>query len=494
MNAILKSLLWKEWQEQKWKLAALTGLLVAVLLLLFTFVGAHRGFSDLERLVNVVVPSTAVHVFLGSIFVAMTIAGGENSRRTMAFLQSLPVPLWQAAAAKLVVAMVTLLTPILVVFTLAWLIGLTMVESAEESHNFTVQLRYTTLFFTLSAVSLLVWVAAGGNNRPDEVSAGAIGFLTVAAAWLVGIGSVDLIDRYVSSDIASMLGIFFLVLPGTIGFLANSPVGEVRFLSTVAVVVGLLAHGLVIYWFLVRFGRVVRKPNRTAGSEWDLPHWPRLSEDPWRTQVGAVAWKQFRETGPLAILAASTVTLLTAIVYWSSTSVWSWDEFGSVLAGVALTTGFLVVHVAGIGVLLEDYKPGVSNFWRSRPVCMNRWFPVQYLTGIVVLIPTYGPVLLVANWWSGWPVGLRDPWPIPILAGVVVYSLSLATYAVVRQPIFSIALTVFLYVTGMFLSENLADRLDITNEMRPWAFMLPVLALTVTFAYLAVKHDWGWKR
>ena len=108
MQSIWLSLLWKEWREYRWKLAVLT-LLIFLPFLLALFFSADLGWRD-WYLLNV--SSLFCYGFLASIFVGMDVAAKENGNGTISFLQSLPMPHWKAAVAKLLVASFIVVVPI----------------------------------------------------------------------------------------------------------------------------------------------------------------------------------------------------------------------------------------------------------------------------------------------------------------------------------------------------------------------------------------------
>src|SRR4029079_5622139 len=97
MRSIWHSLAWKEWNEHKWKLVSI----LAVMWCLMAFVVVMAGLSDRP----VRTESFQVSALLGGIpmavFVGLSIAAGEQSRGTLPFLQSLPVPMWRVALHKL---------------------------------------------------------------------------------------------------------------------------------------------------------------------------------------------------------------------------------------------------------------------------------------------------------------------------------------------------------------------------------------------------------
>jgi len=508
MNPIWKSLFWKEWQEQKWKLVALTAAMIVVLLISI-FGGdvtrSHRHAD--EYFIGTILRGSAIsligYAVLAGMFVGMSLAGKENSRRTMQFLQSLPLPLWQAAAAKLSMALVVVSIPVLVHLAGVWIVvnytgdPLALAEAIrvhflQMGQPWGIENWFASRSFSgiLGTASLLLWMAAAGVNRSDEVRAGALGFLVIAGLWLVFASAVEFTGRY-GLHVVQEIVVMSLspALPGAVGLVSQSN-AEQSFLSMRQLAfVGLVSHVAALTWYLSRFGKVAVNPGRGSSKETTLFCWQGNPSAPWRTQLGAIAWKQFRETGPLALFAVVAVLGTTFVVYFIS-----FDSLENSLAGVALSFGALVTLVSGMGVLIEDQKPKVNNFWRSRPFNLGLWFWVKYLAGLAVLVLTFGPLLILAIWWSNWAVNFEGSWLLGLFL-VLIYSMSLATFAYLRQPVYSAVLTLFLLYFGTITVESVAYRLRLHDTVAyPITAILIALALTVSLAYLAVKHDWGWKR
>src|SRR4051812_37935685 len=194
MRSIWQSLAWKEWNEHKWKLVSILGVMWC-LMACVVFIG---GLS--ER--RVVAESFHVSVILGGIpmavFVGVSIAAGEQSRGTLPFLQAFPVPMWRVALHKLGFALVSLIIPILLsglaVVASRFLLPLLgfHVDLSTPMETFNARPVWSRSWFidvafvaSLVASSLVIWSAACGINRRDEVSAGAVALVVMVTWWLV---------------------------------------------------------------------------------------------------------------------------------------------------------------------------------------------------------------------------------------------------------------------------------------------------------------------
>ncbi len=128
-----------------------------------------------------------------AVFVGLGVAAGERSRRTLPFLQALPVPMWQVAIAKLLFGWTALIIPALLTVGLILLwVGPDLAATIGRSSLPTEMDPFalgtgnwfldTALVLPLVATSFCVWTISAGVNRKDEVSAGAVA-LAVMVAW-----------------------------------------------------------------------------------------------------------------------------------------------------------------------------------------------------------------------------------------------------------------------------------------------------------------------
>jgi hypothetical protein len=182
MNAaIWRSLLWKEWREHRWKLAALVVVVIGlhVWALDATEPEAAHYVSPFWATLYLVVP-------IGSVFLAISLAASEQSQGTAPFLRSLPINLRWLAVIKLVISVAT----IIAVLSLAAALTRALVAAAEaygwQSDEGSLRsldsLRglFETGGWFFSALliggavsaSLILWMAAPAVNSKSEVRAG----------------------------------------------------------------------------------------------------------------------------------------------------------------------------------------------------------------------------------------------------------------------------------------------------------------------------------
>jgi len=503
MRTIYHSLLWKEWHEHKWKLAMLV--LVTVLLSLLFW----RG--EPQMLPVAVTTLLFGYSVLAGLFLGMQTAAGERGRGTMPFLQTLPVSVRKPAAIKVLMAWVTAFVPVLLVVGLAYAYlssynsdSATLTAMADSSVPQVVLdtwgrqnwLLGTGLSGILCVTSLLIWMAAAGVNRSDEIRAGAIGFLIMASVW-VFIGILGYwAEEWKSSSLDHTVRVMMSAAAGGPSIGGGNRGPRESYLPFVAAAV--LSHGCVMAWFLVSFGRHAVRPARTRGGRGKIGRIDWLGP-PRKSQLTAIIWKQVSETGPLAVVAAAAILAMTSLAFWFDSGSQSRGSYAELLAGIALSVGFLVTVVAGMGVFLEDVKPKIGIFRRSRPVNVTMWFVVKYCTGLMVLAITFGALFLLAFLMPNGQRLLSSEYAGEQVAAIalvflLVYTLSMACYCLGRQPIFAAVTAISVFFLGVYTVDFLIFR-SLPADMRLFgalAVMVVAQVALTALAWLAVRNNWGW--
>jgi hypothetical protein len=508
MQSIWLSLVWKEWREYRWKLAALS----AVMIVLPLFFEAWLGDNSLQTSMTLLLGTLFCYGFSTAMFLGMNVAARENGVGTIGFLRSLPIPAWKAASAKLLVASIVATIPIVLLIALSYgYCRAGFIQGVDVTDHFislSIDPKIPTLAghlwhylwaAVIGTLSLLWWVAALGVNRSDEIRAGAIGFLGFVVIWSCGGYLLRLADKHQLQLLEDGLVFIIAAFPAGILMLiapdASGPLTEKAALMFVAFyAISLIGHVGVVGWFLYRFGRVSPKTGR--GEEVLSKTAVSVSlKAPFKSQLSAIAWKQMRETGPLAVLALPAILAMSGFAAWVSPH--EWLDFSLIFLQAVATMSFFVVLVAGIGLYLEELTPGLNHFWRSRPNDLRLWFWMKYLSGILVLITILGIPLFLAGWsqlsefhnpernvlWGGTLFGV---WFF-----VITYSLAMTYQCLVRQPIYAVVLTLATLWLVVFV---LNDPFDVKPHPAMVATgMIVSLAVVVALAWKTVKHDWGWK-
>jgi hypothetical protein len=524
MRTIWQSLAWKEWHEHKWKLAALLAVLSGVAVCLL--VGRTT-----DTLVTLRVTLAMCSVPL-AIFIGLNSASGERSRGTLPFLQALPVPMWRVALHKLVFGLITVIAPALLTLLLVYIgykclaaMGFDFSDSvrfgarndAAFSFHFKNWFIDTGVVLSVLAASFYVWAAAGGVNRKDEISAGAIA-LVVMAVWCIAVTYTnhrvtrwgELPDGKVADWAAWSEAMTASTLPGGLLATAERSWQYQRDFLVFGVLIAVLMHFVLAIWYILRFGRItnveVRSPQAvlrcTDQNAWLSP--PRTSS------VSAISWKQFRESGPILLAGLTGIVGIVGAVYAIA-----WLEgpipagFGRLYTGVATVLGFVMSLVIGIGVCFYDVRPQLNTFWRSRPISPDAWFWCKYITGVAVLLATiYVPVLVIAGLGdtTGHDVlGDTNALVIP-LAQIAIFSAAVATTCVFRHAIYAAILSIPVVYIGVLLvwtslavanlvgwTDSAPARLLELDELHTAAGLVLSIFISTIAAWLSVRYDWGVK-
>jgi hypothetical protein len=502
MRTLWHSLLWKEWHEHKWKMLALVAIAVSVPL------ASH--YDGPETFILSITSVIIASVFLSALFIGMGVAAGENANKTMPFLQALPVPMWKAGAAKLLWASVTVITPVVAVVGLVLLrfhIGSWL--GYEFGRKYDLASLSGVLHWgvdswsllhlvggILAALSMLVWVVASGVNRRDEIRAGAIAVFVFVCAWFL-VSYVATRDHQ-SSDSSSfqMLAVTApagSVLVGGIRFTEEWS-GE-RMPGWILILTGCISHSGLVLWFLLRFGRTAgatRESRRAALNTGQQTLW---LAPPRRSQLAAVLWKQMRETGPFVMLGVAAIIGSSMLMFQLSVNQGRDGEFSNILLAMCGYLGFFIVIVAGIGVLLDDLKPGLHTFWRSRPINPDLWFWTKFLTGLTITAIALGiPLLLLWSLSGNFRqfITRETMLTIPTLF-LSTYCFAVVAMALVRRPIYAAIFTVGLISICSFTIKHILPK-SFEFDFEAVAVMAMTLSVLVTIsAWLAVRYDIGYK-
>jgi len=522
MRTIWFSLAWKEWHEHKWKLVSIVAILCGVAALIMGFAETRDIFALAVSLVGICIVPLAMFIGLGA-------AANERSRNTLPFLQSLPAPLWRVALMKVVLGLVTLFLSIIfaVAFIYAWkflaeLAGQNIVTVGREFEiNGLTGLWYVDVAILLApfAASLFAWCAAAGVNRRDEISAGAVavaifvGWITlialvysVAIYWIEQSHLVGLADRW------KWLGIMGLsTFPGGLFAAINLSNHQPTIPLALCYTTAAITNVLLLVWYVRRFGKLanleIHSPKsavrQSTQTEW-LP-------SPRQFTTTAIAWKQLRESGPIALagVAGSVgITLAIVIVNIIEGTRPIGDVVSEVYPVMAVVFGYLVAMVIGIGVCLNDVAPKVNEFWRSRPIQADLWFWIKFATGlIVVFVSTYAPIGLLVEFripvFNIWTVS--DFILVPVMQ-LAVFAAAVATTCLVRQAVYAAILSLAVMYLGAFFGlvicrlpawiQSDAPRPSLmANATTPQLVFAVAISFTLStlVAWLAVRYDWGKK-
>ena len=160
-------LLWKEWQENLWKLTFGLVVSAAFTLLLFRI----RLFPDMA---NCAVISIA-QLFVIPVVYALDLFSGEMSNRTIHLLFKVPVPRWKIFFGKYLMAMGC----VALIFTCTGLLMELMGHGREAEPGMLVRMN---ALFGVCVVLTLTWFSAFGSQSRNEAGS-LVALFGVAIGW-----------------------------------------------------------------------------------------------------------------------------------------------------------------------------------------------------------------------------------------------------------------------------------------------------------------------
>jgi hypothetical protein len=283
-----------------------------------------------------------------------------------------------------------------------------------------------------------------------------------------------------------------------------------------------VVHAALAVWYVHRFGRVaerrVRSPQPVA---FDRAH-PGWLAPPRRTPWSAIIWKQFRESGPIALvgLAGALAIGAVATIVVAREPAAPAGEYLTVFLVVSFFAGMYLggisTLVIGIGAYLRDLEPRLHTFWRSRPISPDAWYWTKCATGLaVVLLAFQLPMLLVPAKvpmeWLGGDINsageLLRMQLYSLLVFLAAYGAAVGTTSLVRNAVYAAILSIGALALGSWTaaatveigSKALGHKLppmyfDSPESTPVYMTGLAVVAIVGTLVgWLAVRYDWGRK-
>ncbi|HVX63935.1 MAG TPA: hypothetical protein VHC19_25150 [Pirellulales bacterium] len=517
MNTIWRSLIWREWHEHKWKLAALTVIMLSVQIAVI--LEDH----------NLDIPVVMIWVLCGgpgAFFIGLHAASGERSGRTLAFVRGLPVSIRRAAIAKLALGAMTSVAPVLaaVLLTIGWAviwpasggrIALGRAAMFTDQAGLLADLLLIGLAAAAFSLSLFLWTALAAMNQSTELRAAAVGSAALVG-WLLVIVVIAFLGR-LGGPSSSLVWKYAM---------AATPIGALSSTGLVIPVWRIVTLQLgsllaVAWWAVMRFGRMGPADDHSPGGarpdELSRPLAAPRSR-PWR----AMAWKQWREATPLSLAGVGLIfgmTGLFALLGWMASSELDWTpskELPRFLNGATLVVGTLVALIVGATSFAADLQPGLWTFWRSRPIQPALWFWPKYLAGAAAVLafldlPLAALYFIAAagNWQIEFPQGILACAP---LLHLLAYSFAVCAICWVRRAIYA-AILAFAFLAGVLgapvvwpsleclnvdrviaamNATPIVDFADLTATYLPFASVSLVLsAVTMLLAWSGAKHEHG---
>jgi hypothetical protein len=504
-GAIWRSLLWKEWREHRWKLAALVVVVIGLHVWALTASGHFASLDDAP-----VMATLLLLLPIGSAFVAMGLAASERSQRTAPFLRSLPLDSRYVAVTKLLAGITTIVAvqAFAVLLTQCRLLAVdslnTTVATGSSSpfHNLhrlfeTGHWSVTALLISLMiGASLTLWIAAPAVNSESEVRAGAIGLIVVVGCWTLLAWGLYLFTDTTSSDPLQRMVVSHIVamLPGGIWVSLLWMQNETG--QSFLIIPYLLSHVPLAWWYITRFGRTGDRErarlNDAAPLVAPAPVWLAPAR---RSPLTALLWKHTRECAPIVLagaLGALGLTIILVSMNYNHAHVLYASNKLLTLAGDSLLMAFMTLGccaglVSGAGVLTSELEPRLYTFWRTRPISIDLWFATSFLGGLALLVVVFGIPIAIAEQLVGNPA-LNSPKPSLLAILVLSYVSGAFTASFVRNPVYASLLG--LGVMLAWFASIASEWSDIPTAWQGGA-TLAVSALLGVAAWVCVRNDWS---
>jgi hypothetical protein len=236
---------------------------------------------------------------------------------------------------------------------------------------------------------------------------------------------------------------------------------------------------------------------------------------PRRSPLASIVWKQFRESGPVALvgLAAVVVIVTVSVISHPTSYISRADILAGLIAGVSVSFGIVIALVMGIGVCLYDTGPQLNTFWRSRPIHRDLWFWTKVVTGLgILLVAVYVPVL-AALFASGADVSdwQREPTAFILpMAHLAFFAAAMSMTCLVRHAVYAsilsipaVALGPASVFGGLILAKRLGwlmpeagDGWDMSERQIVAVYFFGLVisfVINLLLAWLAMRNDWGRK-
>ena len=460
------SLVGKEWRERRWVFAACCGWVLCCLVYAIAYDCTRRYRDPVASYYQV---SSFYGVF-GAVFLAMKTALGEATQRTLSFSLSLPVSRRRLAAVRLVASILALVVPILVgAILLTPLLSLGVLEQAAarvpgsyvsmpERPSMTgaeaVGMLWTATAISIaSGTQLLVILSIIGARLKSEAQVGFCGAV-VAFAWLMLAGIRSFFPgahHWIGATVPVSLAINWGY--GT----ENGSYTDLELVPPVWWPLGInVALQIVLaWWFTRRYGtrnlaHAISRPRlwlRRPALWSHIPIWLPNG-------LAALVWVNLRQSVSMALwglVLALGITLLQTSGFQEE------QTLRSQLPSSVWIVGVLWAAVVGIGVFAAELQPGLSRFWRSRPISVGAWFWCKFFIGMVAVIGVLDGFTIYFSW--GTPIDFTSGLSLtyvacmPLLHGTI-YAIAVLGICSLRRPILGGALAIggFFVVTALISS------------------------------------------
>lgn len=469
MNSELRSLIHKEWCQRRIPLAVCSGWILACVLYVVAYECAYRVRGPVAGYYSAV----WLYTMFAAVFLAMKTALGEQTAGTLQFSLSLPVSRTRLAWTKLAGGAVTLVLPIIlgaIVMTPVLLSGIieqAPVRSASDDAYVEMALRPSLspgaaaeLLWTVTAVAiaggiqLLLILSIFGARRRSEAHIGFFG-ATLAFGWLILMG-VRTMSENANWWLTALLPVSFITCYGYGGEGGSYTDLDMARTIWAPLSVNALLLALLACWFVRRYGTrlTVRQSRRRFRLGWWPAVWSRVPV-PLPNRAAALVWINLRQSLPIALCGLIIAALFTLVELSQCND--PRDGFRNQLPGFTWAVATLWATVVGVGIFAAELRPGLSGFWRSRPIGARSWFWCKFFTGLAATLLVLDGVTILVSW--GTPVSHTSGLSWSYIACMPIFHATLYAMAVLgiclfRRPVVGATFAIAGYFVTSILIES----------------------------------------
>jgi ABC-type transport system involved in multi-copper enzyme maturation permease subunit len=491
MSPQIRALAWKEWRERRTSLCLATAWIVCGLVYTIVYELATGIRGPFGRFYSVCM----IYGLFAPVFLAMRTALGERTAGTLGFSASLPAPVRQLAAVRILGALITLAGPIVLGAALLSLVLLTgAIEQSGlrpprdanyldfEKRDSLSRMEAVGMTWRCAAIAaasaseLLLILSVIGARRRSEAHVGFIGAV-LGIAWIL---PTAMLEGFRESPYRTAVNWLAGLLPQSLAIPASyeTPHGNYDDLEFARHIWGPLCLNLLVVvglcvWLTHRFAAAVPwLSERKARIHWRLP--PLFSRLPLRLpgRTTALVWLDLRQSGPLVIagLALAFFMSLAQVLLESHPSS-LWSQYGDPsattiaagqLGGSTWIVATLWSAVVAAGIFGAELQPGLADFWRSRPVAPWMWFWTKFTVGLIATLTVLDGITIAVSWNSPYAYGAnRMSWSyvacMPLLHALF-YAMTVFAVCSLRRPVLGAACAVMAGFLLMMFLETLPTR------------------------------------
>lgn len=518
MNPEMRSLIHREWTERRSSLAVCSGWMLCCVIYVVAYEGTHRLRDPVAGFYQ----ASLLYTLFAAIFLAMKTSLGDQTLGTLGFSLSLPVSRQRLAWTRLAGGTITLVSPVIIgaiVMTPIVLCGFIEQAPVRTSTSAYVQMSdrpalsaadATGLLWAITAIAiasgaqLLLILSIFGVRRRSESHIGFFGAV-LAFGWTMLSGLRGMFES-VNGWLGALFPVSFIINYGFSsddGSYTDLDLGQPLWAPLLVNVVVLM---VLARWFVRRYGRRRPMPRQVRGAlrwrRWPAV-WSRIPV-PLRNRATALVWINLRQSLPLAVCGLMLAALLTLLTLVQVSDYEGGESFASLFPSHTWFVATLWATVVGSGIFAAELQPGLSAFWRSRPITVAAWFWCKFFIGLIATLVVLDGVTIFVSW--GTPIGQTSglSWTyiacMPMIHATL-YAMAVFGVCLFRRPVVGAALAIAVFfvtsilvrslfgasfepinVHNSLLSDEIDGRLDLMNHGYPLVYG--------TLAIIAIASTW----